>query len=86
MPNYSKTLIYKLICNDDDVDYLYVGSTTDWATRKATHKTCCTNENSIQYNKNKYVEIRANGGWNNFSMVQIEHFPCLVLNSRSKVF
>ena len=27
--DYSKTVIYKIVCNDENVDYLYIGSTTD---------------------------------------------------------
>jgi pantothenate synthetase len=30
-----------------------------------------------EYNKKKYVEIRENGEWVNFQMLEIEKYPCL---------
>ena len=44
MPDYSKTLIYKLI-NYDCPYLVYVGSTTSFVKRKQLHKSRCTNEN-----------------------------------------
>ena len=75
--DYSKTIIYKIVCNDDAIDYIYVGSTTDWTRRKSTHKSSCNNANGKEYNKKKYVEIRENGEWVNFQMLEIEKYPCL---------
>ena len=75
--DYSRKVIYKLVCNDDDIEYLYVGSTTDFTKRKAKHKSDCNNTNSKSNNEKKYVEIRANGGWVNFTMFEIEKYPCL---------
>ena len=36
--DYSKTVIYKIVCNDLNVKDVYVGHTTDFTKRKATHK------------------------------------------------
>ncbi len=36
--DYSKTIIYKIVCNDLTITDCYVGSTTDFKTRKAAHK------------------------------------------------
>ena len=44
MPNYDKTVIYKLI-NYDYPDLVYVGSTTNFTKRKQHHKECCLNLN-----------------------------------------
>lgn len=74
--NYSNGVIYKIVCNDLDCKDLYVGSTTNFTNRKNLHKSACTNENSKRYNLKVYKSIRANGGWNNWSMVLIEHYPC----------
>ena len=76
MPDYSKTIIYKIVCKDETVDYLYVGSTTNFTKRKYTHKNACNNETNNDYNQKKYVEMRNNGGWENFRMIEVEKYPC----------
>jgi len=74
--DYSKTIIYKLCCNDTGVTQIYVGSTTDWTRRKSNHKRICNNETHKYYNFKNYQFIRANGGWDNWKMIQIEAYPC----------
>jgi group I intron endonuclease len=74
--DYSKTIIYKIVCNDLNICDVYVGSTTDFTRRKGEHKSICNNEKSKKYNRKVYQTIRANGGWDNFSMVEIEKYPC----------
>jgi hypothetical protein len=74
--NYSNTVIYKIVCNDLAITDVYVGSTTSFVKRKYLHKSDCNNVKREQYNEKKYIIIRANGGWNNWSMIEIEKFPC----------
>jgi len=74
--NYSKCAIYKIVCNDLSVSDCYVGHTTNFIQRKAKHKNCCNNEKSKDYNLKVYKTIRANGGWQNFSMVLVEDYKC----------
>ena len=74
--DYSKSLIYKLVCNDLDVKDIYVGSTCDFVKRKYNHKSSCCNPNSRDYNLNVYQCIRYNGGWCNWSMIEIEKYNC----------
>ena len=74
--DYSKTIIYKIVCNDLNICDVYVGFTTDFTRRKGEHKSICNNEKSKKYNRKVYQTIRANGGWDNFSMVEIEKYPC----------
>jgi len=74
--DYSKTIIYKLVCNDLTVTDLYVGHTTNFTKRKNSHKSRCCNVNTIEYNYKVYQTIRENGGWDNWNMVQIEEFCC----------
>ena len=69
--DYSHTIIYKICCNDISINDIYVGHTTNFIKRKYQHKTCCTNENTRVYQK-----IRETGGWNNWSMIQIEEYNC----------
>ena len=68
--------MYKIVCNDLNIKDLYVGSTTDYYNRKSKHKSNCISENCKSYNFNVYKYIRATGGWDNWSMIEIEKFPC----------
>ena len=74
--DYKKTEMYKIICNNPEVIFTYVGHTTNFNVRKACHKSACYNPKKEEYNSYKYQFIRANGGWENFKMVFIEKYPC----------
>ena len=75
--DYSKTVIYKLVKNDDyDNSNVYVGSTTDFVKRKNHHKTTCNNEKDKEFNQKKYQYIRENGGWEEWNMIEIEKHYC----------
>ena len=66
--------IYKLVCNDIEVKECYVGSTTNMKVRKYSHKTRCNNTNDKKHHYQIYQFIRANGCFNNWSMIQLEEF------------
>ena len=68
--DFSKTIIYK-ISKDDD---FYVGSTTDFASRKSHHKHTCNTEKSKDYNLKVYRTIRERGGWNEWQMTPLEEY------------
>ena len=68
--DFSKTIIYK-ISKDDD---FYVGSTTDFATRKSHHKSACNNVNAKDYKLKLYQIIREKGGWNTWEMIPLEEY------------
>ncbi len=75
--DYSKTIIYKLVHNEDyDNVNIYIGSTTDFVKRKNQHKSSCNNEKQKGHNDKKYQYIRANDGWDCFNMIEVEKFPC----------
>jgi hypothetical protein len=74
--NYSKTLIYKLCCLEQNINDIYIGHTTDFTKRKYGHKSICCNSNNKHYNLKVYQTIRENGGWENWNMIQIEEYPC----------
>ena len=74
--DYSKTNIYKIVCNDLTVKDCYVGHTTDMIKRKCRHKLNCNNEKNKAHNFKIYKIIRENGGWDNWDMVLVEKFPC----------
>ncbi len=74
--DYSKTVIYKIVCNDLNITDCYVGHTTEFVKRKSHHKCTCNNENQKTYSLKIYNFIRENGGWINWSMVEIEKYPC----------
>lgn len=72
MPNYQNSIIYKLCCKDPTITDIYIGSTTNFIRRKCQHKYSTTNVNSKEYEFYNYVFIRGNGGWDNWSMIEIE--------------
>jgi len=74
--DYSNTIIYKICCNDVNITDIYIGHTTNFTQRKHNHKINCCSENASNYNMNVYKFIRKNGGWDNWSMVQIENIFC----------
>jgi hypothetical protein len=74
--DYSKTIIYKIVCNDLNVKDCYVGHTTDMTKRKWGHKSVCNNEKNKGHNHKIYKIIRENGGWDNWNMLLVEKFPC----------
>ena len=74
--DYSKTIIYKIVCNDLNIKDCYVGHTTDFTRRKNGHKKCCSNPNNNSYNLKIYKTIRENGGIDNWTMIMIENYPC----------
>ena len=74
--DYSKTIIYKIVCNDLNIKDVYIGHTTDFIRRKQTHRKNCSQESSYKYNTKLYSFIRDNGGFNNFQMLMIETFEC----------
>lgn len=78
--DYSRTIIYKIVCNNLLIQDFYVGHTTDFTNRKRSHKCYCNNEASKSYNLRIYQFIRDHGNWENWSMIEIEKFPCNDLN------
>jgi hypothetical protein len=76
MPNYSKAIVYKLCCKDVQITDIYIGSTCNFSKRKNAHKTDCNNEKSEKYNLKLYQFIRQNGGFGNWSIIQIEAYEC----------
>jgi len=74
--DYSNTIIYKLCCNDITIKDIYIGHTTNFTKRKSHHKSSCFNNNDKKYNQYVYQFIRNNGGWENWSMIQIQEHNC----------
>jgi len=74
--DYSKTVIYKLCCKDTLITDIYVGHTKNFTQRKNTHKFSCCDETNPNFNRYVYKFIRQTGGWENWSMIQIEERNC----------
>jgi predicted GIY-YIG superfamily endonuclease len=82
--NYTNTSIYKLCCKNLNISDIYVGHTTNMRKRKWQHKTACNNEKNKKYNYDVYQFIRANGGFDNFDMIEIERFEAIDGNDARK--
>ena len=75
--NYENSIMYRIVCKDPEITDCYVGSTCNFIKRRNTHKTNCNRTNSKEYNYNVYKFIRANGGWNNFDLIEIEKYEAI---------
>ena len=78
--DYSKVVIYKIVCKDLNIDMCYVGHTTNFTHRKASHVRNSLIEAYPFYNYQVYQIIRDNGGWENWDMVEIKKYPCQDFN------
>ena len=80
----TKTIIYKIVCDDLNITDVYLGHTTNFINRKAKHKSNCNNIDGKAYNYKIYNTIRNNGGFENWSMIEIEKFQdCNDINEAS---
>ena len=70
--DYSNTIIYKIYCNDSSVTDIYVGHTTNFIKRKYQHKVLCNKKSKLKI----YDIIQKNGGWNNWTMIEIAKYVC----------
>lgn len=75
-PDFSKTIIYKIVPLNECLNYCYIGSSTDINLRIKNHSSSCNNTNSTAYNRYLYKTIRENGGWFNWELIQLEKYPC----------
>ena len=78
MNKYNNFLIYKIYQNDDPTIF-YIGSTTNFSQRKASHKKAVYNRSSKKYKYPLYQYIRGMGGWDKFTMVEYEKYPVQTL-------
>ena len=70
--DYSKALVYKIVCNDLSITDCYIGSTTDFIRRKSEHK----RKYKFGTKTKLYDTIRENGGFENWDFIEIEKHPC----------
>jgi len=82
--DYSKTIIYKIICREPTILDCYVGHTTNFVKRKYHHQSDCNTITQKNYNNFIYRFIRENGGWKNWNMILIEEVECKNFNEACK--
>ena len=67
-------IVFKIVCDDLDVKFNYVGSTKNFTRRKHEHK---YNSKKEKYGHQKlYQIINEHGGWYRWTMVKIENITC----------
>ena len=74
--NYDRCYFYKIVCKSLEIQDCYVGHTTDFTTRKCSHKNRCINPSNSKHHYKVYEFIRNHGGWENWNMVLIEECKC----------
>lgn len=75
MSKYDNFCIYKIYQNSNP-NFIYIGSTTNFSSRKSSHKKNTTNKVSKKYNYPLYQFIRGCGGFEKFNIEIVEKFPC----------
>lgn len=68
--NKPPAIIYKIICNDRNINDSYIGATTKYKLRMEQHKHSCNHSN-----RKVYQSIRNNGGWNNWKIQILSVVP-----------
>ena len=70
--DYSTCVMYRIVCNDINISECYVGHTTNLTKRRYQHKI------DYKHNRNRkvYKFIGEHGGFENWSIIQIEEYPC----------
>ena len=74
--DYSKTIIYQIVCKDETIKDTYTGHTTNLEKRIKSHKKRCNNSNEPKHNMKVYVFMRDNGEFDNWKFIMIEEYPC----------
>ena len=67
-------ILYKIVCNDLDIKYTYVGSTKNCTRRKCKHK--ADSKDTNRSTSKVYSVVNEHGGWENWTMVKIETCIC----------
>ena len=83
--DWSKMVIYKICCNDLNITDIYIGHTCNLVKRRYSHKADCNKENRKNYNYKVYQFIRENGGWDNWSIIEVDKCPCLDFEEAAKI-
>ena len=67
--------MYKICPKNKNLNYCYIGQTTNFTNRKRQHIKNTTNPNDKKhYHLKHYDTIRENGGWDEWEMIEIEKF------------
>lgn len=68
-------VMYKICPKNKDLNYCYIGQTTNFTNRKRQHMKNTINENDKKhYHLKHYQVIRDNGGWDEWEIIEIEKF------------
>ena len=68
-------VMYKICPKNKDLNFCYIGQTTNFSNRKAQHMRNTTNAGDKKhYHLKHYETIRNNGGWDEWEMVELEKF------------
>lgn len=67
--------MYKICPKNAELNYCYIGQTTDFENRKRQHmKNTITETDKKHYHLKHYQVIRENGGWSNWEIIKLEEF------------
>ena len=84
-PAIGDYVFYKIVCITEDIDLSYVGSTMNWKLRVRHHKHHSLSETSDRCHFKIYQMIKANGGWDNFKMIELGKREQLTTREADKI-
>ena len=68
-------IMYKICPKNTNLNFCYIGQTTNFVNRKRQHlKNTVTENDKKHYHLKHYQAIRENGGWDKWEMIEIEKF------------
>lgn len=68
-------IMYKICPKNKELNYCYIGQTTNFTNRKRQHiKNTVTESDKKHYHLKHYETIRQNGGWDQWEIVELEKF------------
>ena len=68
--------MYKIVPKNKELNYCYVGHTSNFSKRKDLHFISATNTNNNKHHQLVYQTIYNNGGWDSWEMIEIEKYVC----------
>lgn len=76
MVNYQNSVIYMICCDDLNVRKFFMMYTTNVQNTSCLFKANCIHNYAQSYYSPMYRYIRNHGGYENWSIVIVEEFPC----------
>ena len=83
--DYTNTIVYMICCKDPTITDVWIGFTTNMTQVRYRHKTACNNPSDSKYDRYVNEFIRENGGFDNWSIIELDRASCIDANDAKKL-